>query len=64
MATSSLNDLKIPYKTAYELQDKRAAIEAIMNADAVTADKVKQILTSPKAKNLLVNNWLLIKMKL
>jgi len=62
--TSSLKNLEIPHKTSYELKDKRAAIEAILNADAQTADKINQILASPKAKNLLVNNWLLIKMKL
>jgi len=61
---STLKKLNIPFKTSYELEDKRAAIQAIMDADAQTADKIKQILASPKAKDLLVNNWFFIKMKL
>jgi len=61
MPTSTLN---IPHENALELNDKKAAITAIMNTDADTANKIKQILASPKAKNLLVNNWFLIKMKL
>jgi len=61
---SALKNLEIPYKTAYELQDKKAAINAIMNTDADTAKKVAQLLTSPKAKNLLGDNWDMISMML
>jgi len=61
---SILNDTQIPHKTAYELQDKKAAIEAILTVDADAAEKLKQLLTASNGAELLAKNWWLISKKL
>jgi len=61
---SILNNIEIPHKTAYELQDKKAAIEAIMNLDAEEVEKIRQLLTASNGADLLNKNWWLISKKL
>jgi len=61
---SVLNNIKIPHNTSYELEDKIAAMEAIMSVDADTADKLKQLLTASNGAELLANNWWIISKKL
>ena len=57
-------NIEISGKNAFDLEDKKEAIEGLLKLSPKSFERVAQIIKSPKAENLLTNYWLLIKSKI
>jgi len=58
----STSTIKIPHENAFELKDKKAALETIAKLDSETLEKVAFLAKCPKkAKQKISKNWMMIK---